>query len=467
MSITYVSTLDIIQKTDERINATTDYLSVLDKLSSFKTISLDIETYVPLESKGHIATDALNPHTSNISLVAIKPSVNQTTIIFDWLALENEPEFKTRFTQFLETRDHIVVHNASFEAKFFKKHLGVLLFNYWCTRVASQLIGNGLGGRFYQQIGGYSYKSLCFNFLDVNLEGKGSEQIDDWYTRPVSFEKLQYVYYDVEYLFPLKELFEGVLLKPTPNFKYYKKPYPDWGFDCAELLDLEMQYISCSAETEYNGLPFNETINSELQNNIYNKSTNSGYIVELATELADYFGYKKEIDLITGKEIVGKEIISALRSSVNLVVKLNEKFGDNTFKNAESAAIVRLIELYELLSKGETDPYYCDDERELYAGIVSAENQSNFTILKTLSLFKKFTKQADMNLLKYRNSVTRRIHPSFNSLGARTGRTTCSNPNIQNVNSRTSLEIKIKKENVINYFNNLLKQSKSIPGHEL
>lgn len=427
-SFIYVSSSEVISKTSPNIPSSSDFKKVFTLLYNFPTVAIDLETYVPLKLKGHKATSASNPHNTNISLLIIKPDPSQPTIIIDWLAFEADPDFIPLVTDWLKTRECIVAHNSSFEIKFLRKHTGVLFFNFWCTRVAAQLIGNGLGGRFYQQIGGYSYKSLCFNFLNVNLKGKGSEQIDDWYTRPISDDKLKYAYHDVEYLFPLKELFESVLLAPTPDYKYYKKLGQPWGFDCKELLDLEMQYKSCEADMQYNGLPFNEGLTSTFQKGIFDKSLNQGYLIDLATQLCDHFDYKKDVDLINGKTTVGKEILSSLRSSQQLTKQLNTKFGKDTFKNAEAAAILRLIELYELLGKGDSDPYYNDEERENYQSLFSLENQDNFKILKLLSEFKKFSKQADMNLTKYLNSTTHRIHPNFNSLGARTGRTTSSQP---------------------------------------
>jgi hypothetical protein len=463
----YVTTPDVASSTSHNIPCLTSYQQVFQRLEEESIVAIDLETYVPLHLKGHTARSALNPHTSNISLLIIKPSSFNTTYIIDWLAFEPDPLFIPTVKNWLISRTTLVAHNSSFEIKFLKKHIGVLLFNFWCTRVAAQLIGNGLGGRFYQQIGGYSYKSLCFNFLNVNIKGKQAEQIDDWYTRPISEDKLKYAYHDVEYLLPLKELFEEILITPSPDYKYYKKLGQPWGFGCKELLDLEMEYISCEADMEYNGLPFNQTVNDLFQNGIYNKKLNRGILIDLATELADHFGYKKDIDLITGKTTVGQEVISSLRSSPKLTAQLNKKFGKDTFKNAEAAAITRLIELYDLINKGENDPYYNDEEREAYHTLLSLENQDNFSTLKLLAKFKKFSKQNDMNLSKYVNSSTNRIHPNFNSLGARTGRTTSSACNAQNINSRTALFIKIIKKELVQYFTNILRQSKSKPSHEL
>ena len=181
------------------------YNKVLGLLSTFKELACDIETYIPLEYKGVYGDKALNSHHSKISTLQLKSKDNDEVFIFDVFLLEKLNYDSTLLRDLLQSRECLVIHNASFEAKFFKKYWGVYFNNLWCTRVASQLISNALGSKFTKSASGHSLDCLVLDYLNTELKGKGTVQIEDWLARPLTKEKLDYAATDVLYLFELRK----------------------------------------------------------------------------------------------------------------------------------------------------------------------------------------------------------------------------------------------------------------------
>lgn len=449
----YITSPSIAEQTDDSVLCTSNFMRAIEVLTRSTELALDTETYVVKELKGKVPK-ALDPHTSNVSLMALKSAPAEPTLVFDFLALENEPGFKDAMLTLLSTRKYLLAQNASFDCKFLKKHFGVLLTNWWCTRVASQLISNALGGRFYQAAGGNSLKAMCLNWLDVKLGGKKAEQIEDWIARPVTPEKIKYAAEDVAYLHKIKELLLPILLNPRPDHTYLDNRIKDWGLGMQEVLDLEMSFVPVEAEMEYNGLPFNIQLNNLYQNRIHDKRSKTGKLYEIAAEIAPIFGYKTLVDFTTGEETVNDDVLKDLRSSQKLKLRLSKHVMD--IPNTERSIIERLLELHELLEAGEKNPFFSDEEYETYRDLATIEESAlkqQRTLLSLITQFKGLAKQASMNIAKYMNVVTGRVHPNYNSLGARTGRTSSSSPNGQNINSRTKIDLFLTKQSINEIFN--------------
>lgn len=322
------------------------------------------------------------------------------------------------------------LHNASFETKFLKKYLGEILGNFWCTRVASQLLANAMGNRYNRSASGNGLVDIVKDYIGIDLAGKGSTQIEDWYVRPLSMEKLEYGAGDIMYLYQLKEIFESVLIPDMAECGEYEAG-DTYGLGMAEVLDIEMKFIQVEAECEFNGLPINHSLAEQFENAIEDPATHTGEKLKVAGELCELIDYATyyPMDLNVNYKIPTSTSIKHLNSSDKLKTIINKYIGN--VETAESKQVERMCGLLDEIYKNKTTQFYSEEEGQMYQEFLMLNDEDVFKrnqVAKLLLQYKKLAKQASMRISRYIHPVTGRIHYNLNSLGAATGRCSSSSP---------------------------------------
>jgi DNA polymerase I-like protein with 3'-5' exonuclease and polymerase domains len=133
----------------------------------------------------------------------------------------------------------VVAHNAKFDCGFIYANYGVLLRNWWCTQVASQIITNGK----YEFIGKHSLPEVIERYLNVKLEfSENKKLLQKSFTSQYSIgdftaKQLRYAADDVKYLIPL----------------YQKQSRAIENLTMKAISQLEMKLIGILAKMEIEG----------------------------------------------------------------------------------------------------------------------------------------------------------------------------------------------------------------------
>jgi hypothetical protein len=419
-----------------------EYLRALSYLEPEPDPACDVETHVLQKWRGR-GGSALDPHTGRISLLTLK---GRGTVphIFDILELERRDYDRRPMYEYLRSRKKLLLFQSQFDLKFLFRHYGVFLRNAWDVRLMAKLIGNATGSKYARQMG-HTLADVSRDWLDVHVFGKGSEQVSDWYPRPLTQEKLQYAASDVMYLHDLHDMMLPVIINPLPVSPLNPNGADDknYGLGMARTLDLEMKMCSVAAEMEYNGLPVSAALLEDIQRAIKDEETLSGRLYEVASELCEILGLPTEPCLWTEDRIPSDAAFKTLNNPVKLKILINQ----HTRLNLDSSQTQLLTRLLDLLAqieeKGEPD-FVDDDEQAVYGTIANIEESVALAMSKTCSLiveYKKLQKLYSMDLRSYVNPCTGCIHSHLDMLGAATGRSSGSNPNPQNISARTYIEI--------------------------
>lgn len=451
-----------------------DYKTLLSELRESelcRAIGLDIETYTLLEYRGKFKDGALDPHTGSISVVTIAAKTS-IPIVFDLIALEKQNYDPMLLHDFIESREYVIAHRAQFEIKWLGHYFNKPFFkNFRCTMVLSNILANATGSKFGKAVG-HSLKDLVRDMFNVVLKGKGEEQITDWMPRPESIlskntvdfqndpaavswkSKLDYAVGDVLYLIPIHDQLMPALCNPLP-------PSPilggdtlnlndeEYGLGQKEVVELEMEMLRVSATIEYNGLPTNNLIQS-FQRSIYDEVDNCGELINVMAELCEDFGLDYYEDYLSDSYIIPEKSEKILNNPIKLKELLKSTFKLENLDSAQTATIVRLLDLLDQANKLESvnDLEFCsEDEEQLYTGIRELENSvivKTSEIAQKLIKYKTLKKVHGMNLAKYVNPVTKCVHSNFSQCWAATGRSASSNPNQQNIPGRCYVYIQIE-----------------------
>jgi DNA polymerase I-like protein with 3'-5' exonuclease and polymerase domains len=412
-----------------------DYEKALLELSTSDIVAIDVETYVLPEYK-HLRLDygALDPHTSSVSIIAIK-GLPEEIYILDIYLLEKVGYDFNKLGAFLAKCKRVIAHNAKFECKFIRVITGYMLENWWCTNVAYNLVGNAMGSKFYRAIAGYGLRNMVKDLLDIDLWGKGKEQIEDWSVRPLSANRLEYSANDVRYLHECMYILEDILTKDLP----YHPSDHDYGLGMSHVVDLEMRFITVAAEMEYNGLPISSKVLNDYETYLSDKVDGVGELERVAGELAVQFNLSVEPSINNSSVLVATDkSVKALNSSVKLKEILKGQLGIK-LDNAQYSVLARLLDL--LKSNGE---FYDEEEAKTFKEIKEWEEEiqeTNSIVLKNVLKYKQLQKQESMKLSNHVHPLTKRIHFSFAQVKAATGRSSSSQPNVQNISGRVYLKI--------------------------
>lgn len=160
-----------------------------EKLSGYNSLGFDTET-----------TD-LDPFNGNIRLVQL--SNGAETKVIDLKPFREKGDLRT-LPELAPLRDLLinpkiekVAHNAKFDAKWVKHHLGVDVGGLFDTLLASQLIAAG------DQDRRHNLAEVTSFFLGQELDK--SEQVSDWSANELSHSQVEYAARDAATMLPLRE----------------------------------------------------------------------------------------------------------------------------------------------------------------------------------------------------------------------------------------------------------------------
>jgi DNA polymerase-1 len=146
-------------------------------------------------------TTELDPYEGNIRLVQL--STGKETQVIDlkpFIAkgdLKTLPELAPLRELLAADRPIKIAHNAKFDAKWTKHHLGVEIGGLFDTLIASQLIAAG------DQDRRHNLAEVVSHFLGTELDK--SEQVSDWAAEELSQSQIEYAARDAAIMVPLRE----------------------------------------------------------------------------------------------------------------------------------------------------------------------------------------------------------------------------------------------------------------------
>jgi len=440
------------------IRTNEEYLEAISILTLSEELALDTETYALPEWKNK--GSALDPHTGRISLIILK---GRDTIpyVLDVLWLQHECVDFSLLEDLLLSRDWLLMHNTRFDLKFILSTFGYMPENVRDTLIMAKLCTNATGSKVAKQQG-HGYADLCRDYLDVHIAGKKSLRESTWLIGLNSrnlenewwLEKLSYAARDTEYLFPLHDIMYKVLTTPLPDSLLTKtgNTSGEWGLGMEEVMHREFEYIPLVAMKEYVGLPVSDRMLQIIQDSCDRQ------MYAVAVELSKDFNLDAPKPDWDGVLMPSKKALEILRSSTKLLECIQEAVKFKALDNVQAAVLKRTLDIIEILSTppGEDEEgniimkevqWVDEDEELLYQELKEIEHSALLEacpLMRRVLDFKRLVKQSAMDLRKFINPVTNRIHSSIDQLGTSTGRQAYSRPNLQQVSGRVQIEIEIE-----------------------
>lgn len=429
-----------------------EMLEGIDVLRASDSLACDTETYA-LQKYGTKGS-ALDPHTGRISLLICKGR-DTLPVVFDIITLQHYGVDLEALYKLLQAKDYLLFHNAKFDLKFFLSTFGWMPENVHDTLILAKLLGNATGSKASTFLG-CGYADLCRDFLNIEVTGKKDQRESTWYIgvkeRTLDnewwLEKLTYAANDVMHLFPLEDLLYDAVTGPIPTAEMVEaEAPPQWGLGMQRVLDREYKYIPLLAEREYEGLPVSKEMMELIQRQAQEE------LMQLACDLSVAFDLDKPLADWEGKLGPHPNALKTLRSSHGLKHCIQKALRCEVIDNVQASVLERLVEIIDALSitqdeesEGGSDIFIDADEEALYHELTEIEESVLLEvspILKKVLNFKKLSKQASMNLTKFINPATKRIHANISQIGTATGRVACQRPNLQQVTNRINLNITI------------------------
>ena len=183
-------------------------------------------------------TTALDPYEGTIRLVQLSTGKETQVIDLKPFAergdLKTSPELAPLREILAASRPVKIAHNAKFDAKWVKHHLGVELGGVFDTLLASQIIAAG------DQDRRHSLAEVTSHFLGTELDK--TEQRSDWSAPELSHEQIEYAARDAATMVPLRE-------------KIIEKLKAD---ELVKVAKLEFDCVMPIAEMELNGFYLDE-----------------------------------------------------------------------------------------------------------------------------------------------------------------------------------------------------------------
>lgn len=316
-----------------------------------------------------IETTALNPHDGKIRLIQIA-ILDWPVIILDCLHIGGVHLIADLLAKLFRGRRK-VAQNAVFECKWLT-HNGVEFeIPLFDTMIADQLINCG---HFNKSA---SLAAIAERYLGFYIPKE--EQRSDWSLPRLSQEQLEYAARDASILLPLRKAQLNRLAK----------------LGLLEVSVIEMSAVPAVAQMERLGLRFDWKALKVQINEVEKKRI------------------KAQRDF---EDLLDKTLVS--RGEAGLDRNL---FGEPTVNINSPEQLKPLLNLSGLSLETV-------DQKELK---LNAENP----LINSYLTFKHLTteKSDAVKYTKHRHNVTGRAYPSFNQLGADTGRFSCKQPNVQNL----------------------------------
>lgn len=263
-----------------------------------------------------------------------------------------------------------LMHNGKFDYGFIKGQMGVEVANMYDTMLAEGVLTAGLGS-------GYSsLKSLSLKYLNLDLD-KATRKKFEKFAGKISDEMLTYAALDTLVVFPIMEAQMQILKKEG----------------LVNIAKLEFATTRVVAEMELKGIYIDVNKwrgiidNLRIKRDLFAKQFQDEVRRHYKTSQMDLFGSLSDAININSQQ--------------QLMALFNDKLKVN------------------IVSTGD----------EILANVAHPAAR----ILRDYRGYEKLISAFGDSLLEQVNSVTGRLHPSFNQLGAATGRFSCQSPNLQQI----------------------------------
>lgn len=371
----------------------------LPKLKNFKQ-DLSTTEYISLD----IETSGLNEWTDYIKLIQIRLSGN-SYILFAQKLDSRYVEYLLNLLQ--ESGKTIIGHNIEFDLRFIKVKYNVPLTNVADTMIAEVLINNGYAGCSSL----YSLKDVVQKYLGITLD----KSIRDMFIgdTPITEEMIQYAYEDISYLEPVYRLQYNILAEQKQ----------------LRVLELENDIIPVIVEMHLNGIK----VDVDMWNRVSLESKQK--LIELRKELLVEIADKsmQTFDFTDVVDCMDKLLIPKPKGFKRVDLKLitdKEKifnFIKNCFNlSSHSQMLNVLVNVYKIKLKDTNEK------------TINKHIGGNPIISKLISFrgFEKEVSSFDKGYLSKINLATGRLHTNYHQVGARTGRLSSSDPNMQNVKGK-------------------------------
>lgn len=317
-----------------------------------------------------------------------------------------EQDIKEQFDRLKDTK--VVMHNYHFDYEVLYCTCGCSMNIYWDTKVGANLLNENESAKLKDQ-----YR----NKIDPN-----QEKYD-----------IDHLFSGVEYAVVPPELF--ALYAATDSFityklyEYQKAIFEESGNErlYSLFLDVEVPVLRVLAEMEIRGVSVDLEYSERLRNKYHKK------LKEIDVELSEEL--KRLSPQIEAWKLSkdAQERTVAKNGKVSKKTKLEQLDNPISLTSTTQLAIL----LYDILSAPVVDSKSprSTDEDALEA------LSDTFNICRLLIEQRTILKLIQAFIDSLPENISKRdgkIHASFNSLGAKTGRMSCSNPNMQQIPSKNS-----------------------------
>lgn len=332
------------------------------------TLFIDIET-------DNTEGNGLNVFKSRV--VTLQILVNGRTIIM------KDPESLEEVRDLLENC-LCVGHNIGFDSRFLKYHYGITLYNVFDTQIAEIIIS---GGRFAGMRGVTRLQDVVLRRCGVEMSKH--EQKGFVWGQPLTEAQKKYVTEDLAYL---------------PEI-YRQQQAEIKRLHLEEVIDIEMKAIPAMVWLYLSGISFDANRLAELRVQVLKRKT-----------LAQAILYKA---FNTSKINFGSPLqLKKALASIGIIV---EDASVDSIKNARVQA-----------SKGTLKIGKKARQSTLFGGL--EEEVDPIDVLDAITDYKEADKLLNTFIDKlptFLNPKTGRVHSEYRQLGAKSGRMSCTSPNMQ------------------------------------
>lgn len=374
------------------IESDADAFDVCEYLLTQDLLAIDTETHSNGKRGPKAYTDKpklifTDPFINTVRLIQIR-SRESESFIFDLRKLS--PDCGIAALKNLLEQEHItwVGHNLAFDFKMLAVNLGAHMAKVYDTMTAAYCLGFATGDQA-AAARGYGLKDVLRDYLNVYVDK--TEQVSNWSARDLTDGQLQYAADDLLYLFDLYDLFTHCI---------------EHEYAMTGGVNLEMEVLPVVCRMELNGIALDERMFNLVQ------ASARAYLPALEEEICRYIKWPMMpspplVRLRTGRMYMPKP------------VNFDGKSASPLMSNTVMLKAFRDLGL-------PLDNLQGDYLEELAK---SSDNE----LLKKFVFYRDLAKQLSINYLDWTHPETGRIHPTFNPLGASTGRFSGKNPNLQNV----------------------------------
>lgn len=381
MSIKHVRTIEELEQSFEAI---TEQLSRLPR-----------RLFVDTETTG------LDPRQSKLLLVQI--ATFEQVFVYDYTALPVD-SVKSLSTLLTDASIVKVFQNASFDIKVFY-HFGKFIVDpVHDTRVVEAMLTAGLIGTRND------LASIAKRRLDIDLDKTVRDQFTDGTFSEITSEQLEYAVADVVVL-------RGIFTQQIAEVKRENMQNP---------YKLEARLVKVVAMMEYFGMPFNAEHLKKLEPTFETLIDNSEKMLQ---RLIIESGSAEEI-------VFSRDGYSAANTSSNQQML---KYFNSVDVDLESLN-ARVVTEWDFKNRKQAHKHAVDTsnfDESLIDSIKAYGRYDNYRLNSYAYLVgaRKLYSTYVLGLQEMENSVTHRIHCTFNQIGAATGRFSSSRPNLQNLPS--------------------------------